>query len=89
MPIKLEVFCDDEAHRIDIEDDGEMVVYDYDVDSTIALIALGLEPPRYFKYFQMWEEDPVTILMEYTRAQFRDPPAESYPFLFDQWNHMI
>jgi len=89
MPIKLEVLCDDEAHRIDIEDDGQMVVYDHDVDSTIALIALGLEPPRCFKYLQMWEEDPVTVLMEYTRAQFRDPPAESYPFLFDQWNPIL
>ncbi|MHC4298916.1 MAG: hypothetical protein ACYS7Y_16685 [Planctomycetota bacterium] len=45
-----------------LTEDGNMIVYDYDVEADIALEALGMEPTPVLEAARLWENDPLAIL---------------------------
>lgn len=64
MPLTLTIRCQEEDHRVVLQDDGSVKLCDhYDVDSEIALCALADLPELPCLHFcKWWTRDPVSAL---------------------------
>jgi hypothetical protein len=48
--------------RATLNEDGTLVVHDYDLDPDIALVALGGDPSLVMDVMKYWEDDPILFL---------------------------
>jgi hypothetical protein len=54
--------------RATLNEDGTLVVHDYDLDPDIALVALGGDPSLVMDVMKYWEDDPISFLCGKAKA---------------------
>jgi hypothetical protein len=67
MPI-FNIDCEGETHRIEIDEEGNIFLYDHDVDEELALVEIGEEPPWCVALVIRLAEDPEGVLEERSEA---------------------
>jgi hypothetical protein len=56
------VLCDDEVVEIEVNRDGDLIFYDYDIDEDLALVEIG-ERSQCGEMAIDWETKPITVLL--------------------------